>query len=103
MTNESLINQSKLRSPQEPINKQRRTLIGGALVALLASPGRVMAQAAVPSNPFVLLLKGIYQPVVHGPNLGLRLVDLNDGSYSVQRDFVCLPRPRRCVCDAVHR
>ena len=63
----------------------RRTAIGGALVALspLAFPGRAMAQGkAVPSDPFVLLLKGLYQPVVHGPNLGLSVVDLNDGTYS---------------------
>ena len=46
----------------------------------LASPVRVMAKAA--SDPFVVLLKGLYQPVVHAPNLGLSLVDLNDGSYS---------------------
>jgi hypothetical protein len=63
----------------------RRTVIGGALVALspLVFPGRAMAQGkAKPSDPFVLLLKGLYQPVVHGPNLGLSVVDLNDGSYS---------------------
>ena len=63
----------------------RRTAIGGAAVALspLAFPGRVMAQGkAKPSDSFVLLLKGLYQPVVHGPNLGLSVVDLNDGSYS---------------------
>jgi hypothetical protein len=63
----------------------RRTAIGGALVALspLAFPGRAMAQGkAKPNDSFVLLLKGLYQPVVHGPNLGLSVVDLNDGSYS---------------------
>jgi hypothetical protein len=63
----------------------RRTAIGGGLVALsaLVFPGRVLAQAkAVPNNSFVLLLKGLYQPVVHGPDLGLSMVDLNDGSYS---------------------
>jgi hypothetical protein len=63
----------------------RRTAIGGAMVALssLAFPGRAMAQGkAVPNDPFVLLLKGLYKPVVRGPNLGLSMVDLNDGSYS---------------------
>jgi hypothetical protein len=63
----------------------RRTAIAGALVALsaLVFPGRVLAQGkAVPNDSFVLLLKGLYQPVVHGPNLGLSTVDLNDGSYS---------------------
>ena len=52
-------------------------LLVGALVVLPATPG----QAAVPSDPFVILLKGIYQPVVHAPNLGLKLVDLNDGTF----------------------
>ncbi len=63
----------------------RRTAIGGALVALspLVFPGRVMARGKTePDDSFVLLLKGLYQPVVHGPNLGLSTVDLNDGSYS---------------------
>src|SRR4029077_4888055 len=63
----------------------RRTAIGGALVALspLVFPGRAMAQGkAAPNDSFVLLLKGLYQPVVDGPNLGLSTVDLNDGSYS---------------------
>jgi hypothetical protein len=63
----------------------RRTAIGGALVALspLLFPGRVWAQGKAATNDsFVLLLKGLYQPVVHGPNLGLSVVDLNDGSYS---------------------
>ena len=63
----------------------RRAAIGGALVALspLVLPGRAMAQGKPePSDSFVLFLKGLYQPVVHGPNLGLSVVDLNDGSYS---------------------
>jgi len=49
----------------------RRTALGGALVALspLVFPGRAMAQGkAVRRDSFVLLLKGLYQPVVHGPN-----------------------------------
>jgi hypothetical protein len=81
--NQALIDQDKSGSAQEPTNiPRRRALIGGAgaLVALLASPVRVMAKA--PSDPFVILLKGLYQPVVHGPNLGLSVVDLSDGSYS---------------------
>jgi hypothetical protein len=40
--------------------------IAGALTVLLASPGTVMAQAKpAPNDPIVLLLKGIYQPVVN--------------------------------------
>src|SRR5690242_3237939 len=72
----------------EPTNTQRRTLIGGALVALLSAPllsapRRVMAQGqAVPNDSFVLLLKGVYEPVVHAPDLGLSEVNLSDGSYS---------------------
>jgi hypothetical protein len=68
----------------------RRTAIGAALVAVspLVFPGRVLAQGrAVPNDSFVLLLKGLYQPVVDGPNLGLSTVDLNDGSYSTTRIY----------------
>ncbi len=57
------------------------SLIAGTLVALLSFSGQALGQG-VPNNPFVLLLKGIYQPVVHGPNLGLSQVNLSDGSYS---------------------
>jgi hypothetical protein len=63
----------------------RRAVLGGGLLGLgglLLSPAQLFAKAAVPSDSFVLLLKGRYQPVVDGPNLGLSTVDLNDGSYS---------------------
>jgi hypothetical protein len=63
----------------------RRAAIGGGLAGLaglVLFPGLSLARAAVPSDPFVIVLKGLYQPVVHGPNLGLSTVDLNDGSYS---------------------
>ncbi len=67
---------------------QRRTLIGGALVALLSSPGRVMAkETAEPNDSFVVLLKGVYEPVVDGPNLGLSEVNLGDGSYSITKIY----------------
>ena len=81
----ALIDQSKPGSEKGPTNIQRRTVIGGALLALLSSPARVMAQGpavAVPNDSFVLLLKGVYKPVVHAPNLGLSMVNLSDGSYS---------------------
>jgi hypothetical protein len=88
ITNQALINQSKPGSGNEPTNMQRRTLIGGALVALLSSPGRVMAQEkAVPNDSFVVLLKGVYEPVVDGPNLGLSEVNLSDGSYSITKIY----------------
>jgi hypothetical protein len=62
----------------------RRAAIGGGLAGLgglMLLPGQLLA-AAVPSNSFVVLLKGRYQPVVRGPNLGLSSVNLSDGSYS---------------------
>ena len=75
----------------------RRTAIGAAGAALVGSlffPGRVMAQGrAVRHDSFVLLLKGRYQPVVHGPNLGLSVVDLNDGSYSTTKIYAVSGRP----------
>jgi hypothetical protein len=86
ITNQAWINQSKPSRGQEPTNIQRRTLIrgalGGALTALLSSPGRVIAQGrSEPNNPFLLLLKGVYQPVVKVPDLGLTVVQL-DATFS---------------------
>jgi hypothetical protein len=50
----AVINQNKLGSEKATTKMQRRTLIGGALVALLSSPGRVMAQGpAVLNDSFV--------------------------------------------------
>ena len=62
----------------------RRAAIGGlaGLGGLLLFPGQVLARAAVPSDSFVVLLKGRYQPVLRGPRLGLSSVNLDDGSYS---------------------
>jgi hypothetical protein len=75
-------------SDQKVVN--RKTAIGGGLAALAAVvlPGQVRAQAKTqPFDSFVLLLKGLYQPVTHGPNLGLSTVDLKDGSYSTTRIY----------------
>jgi hypothetical protein len=85
VTNETSIKQ--IKPGNAPINKQRRTFIGGALAALLASPRRVMADnEGTPNDPFILLLTGIYQPVPTGQgpahSLGLTSVNLSDGSYS---------------------
>ena len=87
ITNQGLLNQSRPGSGQEPTNKQRRTFIGGALAALLSSSGRLKAEETdVPSDPFILLLKGLYQqvPVGQGPksNLGLTTVNLSNGMFS---------------------
>ena len=88
INHQGLANQSTSRSGHEPTNTQRRTFIGGALAALLSFPGRIMAQGnAVPNDSFVILLKGLYQPVVKGPNHGLSKVDLNDGSYSTTKIY----------------
>ena len=83
-----LMNQSKPGSGDEPTNIDRRTVIGGALVALFSLPGRAIAQErGVLDESFVILLKGLYQPVVHAPNRGLSMVDLNDGSYSTTKIY----------------
>jgi hypothetical protein len=91
ITNQPLAKQSKSGNRQEPINMQRRILMGGALAALFSSPGRVLAEEnhGGPDNPFILLLKGIYQPVADAPdkNLGLTTVTLSDGSYSKTRIY----------------
>jgi len=59
----------------------RGAWIAVALVIVLASSGPVMAEKPAPNDPIVLLLKGVYQPVVNGPNLGLPGVNLNDGTW----------------------
>jgi hypothetical protein len=74
ITDEALMNASKSSSRQEPTNIKRRTLIegalGGALAALLSSPGRLSAQGnREPNNPFVLLLKGSTSPWLMCPTL----------------------------------
>ena len=68
----------------------RKKAIGGAVVGLaaLALPGQGRAQSkSQPDDSFVVLLKGLYQPVTQGPNLGLSMVNLNDGSYSTTRIY----------------
>ena len=60
-------------------------IAAAALLALLSPSENVLADdggSAVPSDPFVLLLHGIYEPVVKGPKFGLSSVDLDDGTYS---------------------
>src|SRR5579864_7399824 len=91
-TNQAWPMRSKPSRGQERTNRQRRRLIGGAIsgamVALLSSSGRVIAQeTAALGDPFILLLKGIYGPVVDAPDLGLSAVDLNDGSYVTSKIY----------------
>ena len=87
ITNHVLTNGSKSVGVEEPLNIQRRTLIGGALAALLSSSAPVTQAADLPHDPFILLLQGPYVPVPpviagpNGPNLGLTKVTL-DSTYS---------------------
>ena len=113
ITDQASANQSKPGSGQEPTNVERRTLIGAGLAALLtaacSSPTENRAQlfsssgltaaerdggtdegSSVPNDPFILLLKGVYQPVPTGSgqhNFGLTTVNLDDGSYSKTRIY----------------
>jgi hypothetical protein len=63
----------------------RRTAIGGAigggLITLLAPQLSTAHEGGEKPASLVLLLRGLYQPVVDGPDLGLSTVDLSDGSY----------------------
>jgi hypothetical protein len=112
ITDQGSTNESK-GSAREPTNIERRTAIGVGLAALLtaacSSPTentrRLSASGletaddrdegsdegkSVPNDPFILLLKGLYQPVPKGSvqhNLGLTTVDLGDGSYSKTRIY----------------
>jgi len=69
----------------------RRAAIGGGLAGLaglgglLMFPGQLLAAQAPPSNPFIVLIKGLYKPAVNPPNLRLPSINLNDGSYSFAR------------------
>ena len=68
----------------------RRAAIGGGLVGLgglVLFPTQLLAKQPAASESFVVLLKGRYQPVVRGPNLGLSSVNLDDGSYSTTRIY----------------
>ena len=94
INDEAQLNQVKTRNAPGPISRQRRSFIGGAVAALLASPRLAMADnESAPNDPFILLLHGFYQPVPigQGPvgNLGLSL-NLNDGSYSRTQTYPIL-------------
>jgi hypothetical protein len=69
----------------------RRTAIGGAigggLITLLAPQLSMADEGREKPFSLVLLLRGLYQPVVDGPDLGLSTVDLSDGSYSTTKIY----------------
>ncbi|MDX6597977.1 MAG: hypothetical protein QOE87_1864 [Gaiellales bacterium] len=73
----------------------RRTVLGGALVALLPLPEQAIAgeKHARRSDLLVLLLKGLYTPVTRGPELGLSSVHLSDGSYSTTKIYPVIGLP----------
>ena len=75
--------------------------IGGGLITLLA-PHVSMADEGLRPASLVVLLKGLYQPVVDGPDLGLSTVDLSDGSYSTTKIYpVSGVRGHRNVLEAI--
>ena len=94
------------RTKNEAVITRRTAIggaIGGALVTLLARPELATAQERdrQPAT-LVLLLKGLYQPVVNGPDLGLSRVDLSDGSYSTTKIYpVSGVRGHRNVLEAI--
>jgi hypothetical protein len=72
----------------------RKTVIGGAAVALLPTPARALAQGkSAHHGLLVVLLKGLYKPVHHAPSLGLSVVDLDDGSYSKTKIYPVIGLP----------
>jgi hypothetical protein len=91
----SRIGRAEVTEGSQPTNHgviSRRTAIGGAiggaLVTLLARPELATAEERHTKRaPLVLLLKGLYKPVVNGPDLGLSTVDLSDGSYSTTKIY----------------
>jgi hypothetical protein len=110
ITDQGSGDQSKGGSAQER-SMERRTLIAGGFAALLAaacssptdstsqrlsSSGLVVAEERGeeregPEDLFILLLKGLYQPVPAGKgpddNLGLSKVNLSDGTYSTTKIY----------------
>ena len=73
----------------QPVISRRAVIggvIGGALVTTLA-PQLATAHPKPDKPEFDVLLRGLYQPVVDGPDLGLSMVDLSDGSYSTTKIY----------------
>ena len=94
LSDRSRIEHAEVSEDSQPTNQgmiTRRAAIGaalgGAFVTLLAGPEPAMAAERAPKAPLVLLLKGLFSPVVNGPDLGLSTVDLSDGSYSTTKIY----------------
>jgi hypothetical protein len=59
-------------------------LAAAMTLGLLASTAPMMGEGKpAPNDPIVLWLKGIYQPAVNAPSLGLPGINLNDGTWIV--------------------
>ena len=100
LADRSRIGRAEVNEDSPPTNQvviTRRAVIGGALggaFVLLARPELAMsAEKAPKAAPLVLLLKGLYSPVVNGPDLGLSTVDLSDGSYSTTKIYPVIGTP----------
>ena len=65
----------------------RRTAIGGAIGGGLITLLAPQLATAHDRASLVVLLRGRYQPVEDGPDLGLSTVDLSDGSYSTTKIY----------------
>jgi hypothetical protein len=77
------------KAAKQPVISRRAALggaVGGALVTLVAHPELASAKGREPAS-LVVLLRGLYQPVANGPDLGLSKVDLSDGSYSTTKIY----------------
>jgi hypothetical protein len=106
LSDRSRIGHAEVSEDSQPTNQgliTRRAAIGaalgGAFVTLLAGPEVAMAAETIeggrmaPKAPLVLLLKGLFSPVVDGPDLGLSTVDLSDGSYSTTKIYPVIGTP----------
>ena len=101
LADRSRIGRAEVSEDSQPTKQgviTRRAVIGGALggafVTLVAGPELAMAAEKAPkAAPLVLLLKGLYSPVVDGPDLGLSTVDLSDGSYSTTKIYPVIGTP----------
>jgi hypothetical protein len=100
LADRSRIGRAEVGEDSQPTNQgviTRRAAIGGALggafVTLLAPELAMAAEKAPKAAPLVLLLKGLYSPVVDGPDLGLSTVDLSDGSYSTTKIYPVIGTP----------
>jgi hypothetical protein len=84
------------RTSSHPMISRRAAIggvIGGALVTTLTPQPAAAREPSKKQAPLVLLLRGLYQPVVDGPDLGLSTVDLNDGSYSTTKIYPVMGVP----------